>query len=269
MKTQTKRRLGLAGALLLSAGCQHANAQSEEDLAKKLSNPVANLISVPLQFNYDKNIGPSDGRRLFVNIQPVIPFSLNEDWNLISRTILPLVDQQDIAGPSGGQSGTGDTLQNLFFSPKAPTENGLIWGAGPAFLLPTASDKLLGGEKWGLGPTGVMLKQSGPWTFGGLANHLWSIGGDSDRADISQTFLQPFVTYTTQSATTFGLNTESTYDWKSRQWGVPINLTVAQLTKLGGQMIQIGGGVRYWAESTTTGPSGWGARMTLTFLFPQ
>lgn len=269
MKIDTFRCLSQASMLLLAAGLQPANAENAEDLAKKLSNPVANLISVPFQFNYDKEIGPRDGHRSFINIQPVIPFSLNQDWNLISRTILPITDQKDIAGPSGGQSGVGDTLQNLFFSPKAPTERGLIWGAGPVFLLPTASDKLLGGEKWGLGPTGVVLKQSGPWTFGGLANHIWSVGGDSDRADISQTFIQPFVTYTTQSATTFGLNTESTYDWKSRQWGVPINVTVAQLTKLGGQLVQIGGGVRYWAESTNTGPSGWGARLSVTFLFPQ
>jgi hypothetical protein len=244
-------------------------AQSAEELAKKLSNPVASLISVPLQFNHDENIGAADGRRSFVNVQPVIPISISQDWNLISRTIVPLIDQKDIAGPSGSQSGVGDIVQSLFFSPKAPTASGLIWGAGPVLLLPTATDELLGSEKWGLGPTAVVLTQRGPWTYGALANHIWSVGGKSDRADISATFVQPFLSYTTKSATSFGLNTESTYDWKSNRWTVPINATVGQVLKLGNQLIQVGGGVRYWAQSPASGPEGWGYRIQLTFLFPK
>jgi aryl-phospho-beta-D-glucosidase BglC (GH1 family) len=136
-------------------------------------------------------------------------------------------------------------------------------------LLPTATDELLGSEKWGLGPTGVVLTQRGPWTYGALANHIWSVGGESDRADISATFVQPFLSYTTKTATTFGLNTESTYDWKSNRWTVPINATVSQVLKLGNQLIQVGGGVRYWAKSPASGPEGWGYRVTLTFLFPK
>ena len=244
-------------------------AQSAEELAKKLSNPVASLISVPLQFNHDENIGAADGRRSFVNVQPVVPISISQDWNLISRTIVPLIDQKDIAGPSGSQSGVGDIVQSLFFSPKAPTAGGLIWGAGPVILLPTASNTLLGAEKWGLGPTGVVLTQRGPWTYGALGNHIWSFAGKSSRADISATFVQPFLSYTTKSATSFGLNTESTYDWKSNRWAVPINVTVGQVLKLGNQLIQVGGGARYWAKSAPNGPEGWGYRIALTFLFPK
>jgi hypothetical protein len=247
-----------------------AFAQTDAELAKKLSNPVASLISVPFQYNYDSDYGVADdGKRSFINIQPVIPFDINPEWNLISRTILPVIDQDDLPSGSGGKSGIGDVVQSLFFSPKAPTSGGLIWGAGPVLLLPTASDDLLGSEKWGLGPTGVVLKQQGPWTYGALANHIWSVAGDDKRADINATFLQPFLSYTTPMATTYGMNTESTYNWEVNKWSVPINLTVSQLMKLGDQPVSIAGGVRYWAQSPDSGPEGWGFRLVLTLLFPK
>jgi len=258
-----------------------ANGESQaEKMAKKLSNPVASLISVPIQVNYDENIGLADGYKITTNIQPVIPISLNEDWNLISRTIVPIVSQEDIIGvpvptpkgvqlfESGHQSGVGDILQSAFFSPKAPTAGGLIWGAGPVFLIPSASDDLLGGEKFGLGPTVVLLKQQGPVTYGVLANHIWSVSGNDERKDVDATFLQPFLSYTTKKATTFLVNTESTYDWENENWSVPINFGVSQLFKVGSQLVQVGGFARYWADSPDSGPEGWGARVVVTLLFP-
>ena len=122
-----------------------------------------------------------------------------------------------------------------------------------------ASDDLLGGEKWGLRPTAVALKQEGPWTCGILANHIWSVAGNDDRKDISATYLQPFLAYVTSTKTTFSLNTESTYDWKAEQWSVPINAQVSQLLKLGDQIVSVGAGVRYWVDSPDTGPKGWGS----------
>lgn len=260
--------LSVLVAVLAFISSAHAQ-ESAEDLAKKLSNPIASLISVPFQGNYDGGYGPDDGSKYIINVQPVIPFTLNEDWNVISRTIVPIVWQSDIAGPSGDQFGLGDTTQSLFFSPKKPTASGIIWGVGPVFLLPTATDDLLGGEKWGAGPTAVILKQSGPWTYGALANHIWSFAGDNDRQDVNSTFLQPFISYTTKNAWTFALNTESTYNWEAEQWSVPINLTVAKLVKINKQPISLTAGIRYWAESPDNGPDGFGARVAITFLFPK
>ena len=259
----------LAAAIALSSMPAFAQDNSAE-LAKKLSNPVAALISVPFQLNYDSGIGPrEDGEKWVLNVQPVVPIELNQDWNVISRTIVPLVSQQDIFPGAGGQSGVGDVVQSFFFSPKAPTAGGWIWGAGPVLLLPTGTDDLLSAKKWGAGPTAVLLKQQNGWTVGALANHIWSFAGDSERADISATFMQPFVSYTTPAAWTFALNTESTYDWKSRQWTVPVNATVTKVAKLGGQLISVGGGLRYWADGPQGAPHGLGYRLVLTLLFPK
>lgn len=249
---------------------QAAASQEEADLAKQLANPVASLISVPIQANYDENFGLQDeGSMLRVNVQPVIPISLNEEWNLISRTILPIVDQSNIPAAGFSETGLGDTVQSFFFSPKAPTSGGWIWGVGPVLLLPTASDETLGAEKWGIGPTAVVLRQSGPWTFGALGNHIESLAGESQRADISATFVQPFVSYITPKQTTYSVSTESTYDWDNNQWSIPLAFTASQLLKSGDQLFQVGGGIRYWADSPNGGPEGWGFRLQLTLLYPK
>src|SRR6185295_17149461 len=183
-----------------------------EELAKQLQNPVSSLISVPFQNNFDFNLGPNDdGFKYTLNFQPVIPFSLTRDWNVIVRTIVPFIHQEDVF-PGTTQDGLSDITQSFFFSPKQGV-GGMTIGVGPVFLYPSATDDLLGSEKWGAGPTIVILKQVGGWTYGILANHIWSFAGDSNRDYVSSTFLQPFISYATKTKTTFSINSESTYDW--------------------------------------------------------
>lgn len=260
-------------SLLLSthiALAQEAVGAAEE-LAKELQNPVASLISVPFQSNYDGEIGPArGGRRFTVNIQPVIPFSLSPEWNIISRTILPVVTQTNIAPGLGTQTGLSDTVQSLFLSPAKLGPAGIIWGIGPVLLLPTGTNDLLSLRQWGAGPTAVVLKQMGGWTFGMLANHIWSYADAKFGAqDVSATFLQPFISYTTPDAWTFTVNTETTHDWRANAWIVPINTIISKLIKVGNQPISINAGLRYYAASPSSGPHGFGGRLVLVFLFPK
>ena len=254
-------------SLIILASLPWGLVRGQDDLAQQLADPVSSLISVPFQSNWDFGIGPEDASRYTLNIQPVVPLSLDEDWNLIVRTIVPVIDAESSAAGVPDASGLGDIVQSFFFSPVDPV-NGWIVGAGPAFLYPSASDALLGSEQWGVGPTAVALKQDGPWTWGALVNHLSSFAGDEARADINATFLQPFVSYITPSKTTYTLNSESTYDWERDQWLVPLNAVVSQLVAIGDQPVQLSLGARYYAEGPDGGPE-WGLRAAVTLLFPR
>jgi hypothetical protein len=269
------RLAGVAAALLVGAAPARAWQQAPGaggdagELAKQLVNPVASLISVPLQLNANGGFGPGDDVQWVLNVQPVIPFSLSQKWNLITRTIVPVIDQPALTPGAGRTFGLGDVSLSLFASPKA-TEP-FIWGLGPIVLVPTATDDPLGAGKLGLGPTLVVLKQAGPWTVGALLNQVWSVAGDSERAAVSQALLQPFLAYATKTGTTLNLNSETTVNWEAasgEKVAAPLQLTVSQVLKAGPQLLSVGLTGGYFVEKPSIGPD-WRARLVVTLLFPK
>lgn len=264
-----KHRVLFMAAAWFAGSVPCALAQNEGELAKQLVNPFTTLVRVPIQLGYDDRIGEANaGSAHTLNIQPLVPFALDADWTIISRTTLTITAQNDIALGAGSQFGLGDTLQSFFLAPRKLSAVSAAWGAGLAMLLPTATDDLLGAKKWGLGPTGGVFKDVGPWTIGILANHIWSVAG-SGASTISSTFLQPVLSYATADAWSYTLQTEATYDWKARQWTVPIEGSIGKLTKVANQQVNFEGGIRYWSQSPESGPKRWGIWFAVTLLFPK
>jgi len=267
---------------------QAASAQpggSAADLAKQLSNPLASLVSVPFQFNWDQPVGPYDDSRFIMNVQPVIPMALNDDWNLILRWIMPYVGQPPLAEGGLPATGLGDIVASMFFSPAKVGR--FIWGVGPVLQLPTNANPALGSGKWSAGPSIVVLKQTGPWTYGMLFNQLWSFAGSKqsglgERGDVSASLLQPFLAYTTETAVTLSINSEAAANWRlydraadgslepkdGSQWTVPVHFQVSKVTTFGPFPFSVAAAVGVFAAAPNDQPS-WRLRVTGTIMLPR
>jgi len=241
-----------------------SSSSNAAEIAKKLANPIASLISVPFQSNWDVGIGDYNGSKMLLNVQPVIPLTLSKKLNLITRWIIPVISQFDVTGDKTGQSGLGDAVISGFFS---PSNSNTTWGVGPVFLVPIATNDYLGGKKFGIGPSVVALKQSNGWTVGGLANHIFSVAGDEARSDISATFVNPFVGYNWKSGAGIILNTEYTHDWVNELNILTIQPLFTAVTKFGKQTISFGTGPRmHFAPEKRPN---YGLRAQIILVFPK
>jgi hypothetical protein len=246
-----------------------AAAVSTDALRKAAQNPVASLISVPVQNNNNFNIGPDDRTQDILNIQPVIPVRVSENWTLISRIITPIVYQPTVSQPvNQGAYGFGDMNPTFFLSPAKPHK--IIWGAGPAMVLPTATNPVLGQGKWSMGPSLVVLTQPGKWTLGGLVNNVWSFAGQSRRPDVNQMTFQYFINYNLNKGWYITWQPTLTANWEvsNGRWVVPVGGGVGRIMKLGFQPVNLT--AQFYGNAVhPPGTSPWGMRLQIAFLFPK
>jgi hypothetical protein len=266
-----KRTLAVA-ALGLAVTTAARAELSAEQLAKLAQNPVGNLVSVPFQSNTNFNTGPLNGTQNILNIQPVIPFELNKDWNLITRTILPLVWQPEFYPGQGSRFGLGDLQLSGFVSPSQPGADGLIWGAGTIVQMPTDTNEL-GNKNWGMGPTAVVLhlKQGDPWVYGVLLNNVWSLSGSQRGGAYNNFLMQPFLNYNFPGGTYVTSAPIVTADWKAdsgQRWTVPLGLGVGHIFHLGRLPVNTQVGGYYNVVHPDNGPN-WQLRFQVQLMFPK
>ncbi len=247
----------------------HDGVVDKADLARAAQNPVASMISLPLQNNLNFNVGALNHEQNVLNIQPVIPFDLNEDWNLITRTIVPVVYQPSLFPGDDHDFGISDIQFTGFFSPKKPV-GGWILGAGPVFQFPTATDERLGPRKWTVGPSAIALRMDGPWVYGALAQNVWSIAGSGDN-DVNAMLIQPFVNYNMADGWYLVSAPIITANWEAdsdNRWTVPVGGGIGKIFHLGDQPMNFSVQGFYNVETPDFGPD-WTLRIQLQFLFPR
>lgn len=248
---------------------QASSDQSTGSLAKQAQNPVAHMISVPFQNNFNFGAGAKEDLQNVLNIQPVVPFHLSEHWNLITRTIVPVVRQPVLAPGLDEKFGLGDIQMSLFLSPAKPGK--VLWGAGPIISVPSATGKVLGTGKLSVGPSAVVLSTQGPWVLGALFNNPISVAGKDDRKKVNQMLIQPFVNYNMKKGWYLVTSPFITADWKrdpDDRWTVPVGGGVGRILRLGKQPVNLQAQAFY----NVTHPDGtatWSLRLQFQLLFPQ
>ena len=241
----------------------------ETSLARAAQNPIADLISLPFQNNFNFNQGPRERTQWIMNIQPVIPIKLNDRLNLITRTILPVINQPSLAPGMSSTFGVGDLNASFFFSPV--NNSNITWGAGPVVSLPTATDDVLGTGKVSLGVSGVVLAMPGKFVVGGLVSNLWSVAGEGGRDDVNFFLAQPFVNYNIKNGWYLTSSPIITANWEassSDQWTIPIGGGVGKIFRIGKQPINMS----LQAFENVEKPSNaadWQLRLQIQLLFPK
>jgi len=244
------------------------NSAREEKLAKAAQNPIAAMISLPFQNNTDFGVGPEDGTKNTLNIQPVWPFELNDNWNLITRTILPVVSQPGVAQGQDRTNGLGDTTFTSWFSPKDSGE--WTWGVGPVFLMPTATDDVLGANKWGLGASAVLLTMPGKWVIGSLFSNVWSVEGSGNQ-DVNLFTWQYFINYNLDNGwylVTAPINTANWEVGSDNKWTIPMGGGVGKIVKFGKLPVNLNAQAYKMIKSPANGPD-WQLRAQMQFMFPK
>jgi hypothetical protein len=250
-------------------------------LAKATQNPVASLISVPFQNNSNFGVGPYNRTQDVLNIQPVIPARISENWMLITRIIQPIVWQPYSTQNAGGQFGIGDMNPTFFLSPAKPGK--LIWGVGPAMVFPTATSTVLGQGKLSFGPSVVALMQPGKWTIGLLVNNVWSVAGSTHRPSVNQETLQYFINYNMNKGWYISVSPIVTANWNNKasgdaangddttsggRWTIPFGGGAGRIMKLGFQPVNISASF-YGNAVHPPGASSWGMRLQIALLYPK
>lgn len=288
-RSRTRHRIILLLGLLIFAICPLVSAQQESgsganastpgeaegdhhstaSLQKATQNPVSDLISVPFQNNGAYDIGPFSRVQNVLLIQPVIPVHLTKDWNLINRIIQPIVWQPFPNLPTGGEFGFGDMNPTFFLSPAKPKK--LIWGVGPTFVIPTATNTILGQGKLSVGPSLVLLVQPHPWTIGVLTNNVWSVAGSGSRPSVNQFLLQYFINYNLKKGWYIDIAPIITANWKATSgnvWTVPVGGGIGRIAKVGFQPMSFA--LEFYGNAVhPAGASPWGMRIQISLLFPK
>jgi len=253
----------------LAKGASAQESANMDDLRKAVQNPVASMISLPFQNNTDFNIGPDNKTKNTLNIQPVWPFAINEDWNLITRTIMPLVSRPALVPGDERTFGLGDTTFTAFLSPADAGK--VIWGVGPVFLLPTATDDSLSAEKWGVGVSGVALTFIDNWTIGALASNIWSVAGSGNQ-DVNLFTLQYFINYNMDDGwylTSAPINTANWEADSDNRWTIPLGGGVGRVFKVGDMPLNAQLSAYYNVVTPDNGGADWQLRAQIQFLFPK
>jgi len=262
-------RAAFAAATVLVALTPSALADSDVEVAKLEARHISPITTMSLSYFYDDRIGPLEaGSANLVHLHASVPIPISERWIISSRTLVRFLEDDEVEPGAGTHFGLSDSEQTLFLSPRQAGPEGFTWGIGPVVTSPAAG-RFLGFRRWGLGPSAVAVEQKGSWTACILTRQIWSLGDSESRRGFEITTLLPAISYTTDTAWTLLVESDTHYFWRDQLWSVPIGARIIKTFKLGEQTVSMGAGTHYWVTDPVEGPHGWGFRFSTTLFFPD